>query len=689
MRLQPSALAADAVDLLIYGDIGESWWGESVTAQAVATQLNALDASVRTINVRINSYGGSVADGLAIYNSLRRHPAFKAVTIDGVAMSSASLIAMAGDEVTMPAASILMIHAPWTSLSGNARELREHADVLDTFSEAMAQAYIAKSGKSHAEVMDLLADGEDHYFTGDEAVAEGFADQVEESVEEEIETAYLSRGLLASRRLAERFSARAPAYYAQLAVAAARRAPPKLHHFNGDTDMPGNTRTVPSAEDNTSTIEASALRARNQAMRSIAGQFQGREDVGADVQAALVEALADPEATPESLSSTILAMVGRDTSPVGVGYEPNARSAGSPRRDFVEAASDVLAMRAGISVDKPHAGARDVQRMSLRDIMEACASRSGTSGYGFGGGRELVKAILTTSDFPAILENTLGKALRAGFEAEPGTFRAWTRKVTVPDFKPQSRVILGSAPDLRHVLEGGEYERGSMDEDKSLPYAVGKFGRIINLTWETLVNDDLGAFLRITQAMGQAAARTEADTIYQQFAANDGDGPWMQDEQPLFHASHNNTVEPQTGVNAAALGLARVKLRRQLALGGGVLNLPPRFLLVSPEHEQEAETLLAAASRSMNQGSENALQPAWISRLELVVEPRLSADAFYLLTSADNIDTLERAYLDDHDGAAIEREDTFFVDGVNYKVRHVFGNRWLDWRGVVKVPVGG
>ena len=91
MRLQPVGADASTYELLIYGDIGDSWWGESVTAQSVAEQLNALDATVATINVRINSYGGSVADGLAIYNALKRHKATKAVTVDGVAMSSASL----------------------------------------------------------------------------------------------------------------------------------------------------------------------------------------------------------------------------------------------------------------------------------------------------------------------------------------------------------------------------------------------------------------------------------------------------------------------------------------------------------------------------------------------------------------------------------------------------------------------
>ena len=87
------------------GDIGDSWWGESVTAQSVVEQLNALDAAVTQINVRINSYGGSVSDGMAIYNALRRHNAKKVVTVDGVAMSSASSRLLAGPSTVAPRSS--------------------------------------------------------------------------------------------------------------------------------------------------------------------------------------------------------------------------------------------------------------------------------------------------------------------------------------------------------------------------------------------------------------------------------------------------------------------------------------------------------------------------------------------------------------------------------------------------------
>src|SRR5690606_39511878 len=146
VRLQ--ARGSREVELLIYGDIGDSWHAQSVAAQDVVMALNELGDGVNTIHVRINSYGGSVSDGLAIYNALKRHPATKAVTIDGVAMSSASLIAMAGDTASMPPTSILIIHAPWGGCMGNAKEVRPYAFLLGTLAEAMADPYVRNASTS-------------------------------------------------------------------------------------------------------------------------------------------------------------------------------------------------------------------------------------------------------------------------------------------------------------------------------------------------------------------------------------------------------------------------------------------------------------------------------------------------------------------------------------------------------------
>src|SRR3990167_9196780 len=170
------AAGEDTAEVLIYGDIGESWFAESVTATKFAEDLKLV--ADKKLIVRINSYCGSVADGITIYNAIRRHPLDTTTVVDGVAVSIASLIAIAGDMVQMGDNTLLMIHAPWGYAQGNAMVMREYANILDTYSKAMASSYANQTGQPIDEMLTLLTDGKDHWYTAGEAVAAGFADEV-------------------------------------------------------------------------------------------------------------------------------------------------------------------------------------------------------------------------------------------------------------------------------------------------------------------------------------------------------------------------------------------------------------------------------------------------------------------------------------------------------------------------------
>lgn len=167
-----NANAGTAADVAIRGYIGE--WG--ITDRDFITALEAF-GPVEQINVSINSRGGEVDHALSIFNHLKSHPAQVAVRIDGVAMSAASIIAMAGDEIIMPANTVMMVHNPWTFAAGDAKALRKTADDLETFEAALLQTYVARTGKSEADIQALL-DAET-FMTAAEAVEQGFADRVE------------------------------------------------------------------------------------------------------------------------------------------------------------------------------------------------------------------------------------------------------------------------------------------------------------------------------------------------------------------------------------------------------------------------------------------------------------------------------------------------------------------------------
>lgn len=175
----------NTLDMYIYGDVEKDyydWWNDEViesetSARYFRDELAKYDG-ITKINIYINSYGGSVFEGTAIYSQLKRHSAFKTVYIDGFACSIASVIAMAGDKIIMPANTMMMIHNVMNGAFGNAEQLRKAADNLDVICEGNRQAYLQKSnGKISEEILiELLKT--DTWLTAKQCVEYGFADEL-------------------------------------------------------------------------------------------------------------------------------------------------------------------------------------------------------------------------------------------------------------------------------------------------------------------------------------------------------------------------------------------------------------------------------------------------------------------------------------------------------------------------------
>lgn len=624
-----------------------------------------LAADPGAVEVRINSPGGSVAEGLAIFNALK--PRNPTVYVDGIAASIASLIAMAGARIVMADNALLMMHWPWTVAEGNASAMRKTADTLDQFGKAMLGAY-ARAGLD-VQTLTAMLDAETWLDTA-EAIRLGFADE---------STAALA---IAACFDLSKFRHAPKEYIMNMHTAAAAAPAPTPAPNNPDPNAP-----APAAPDKNAPALPAVSAATAQTIQELHDLIAVALESGSSKEAvhqAAIAALRSPSAAAgiQQFRAVWSATAGSHAEPLAgrANYQPDAGN------DFRSAAADALAIRAGAKIAKPHAGAADLRGSSVADIARACLSRSGKS-HGNLSRVDLIRAALTTSDFPGILSNSLGKMLRAGYESEPASHRAWVKMTNVPDFKEQTRVILGSMPSLEKVPESAEYKSGNFDEDRSLPFAVESYGRIITLTRQALINDDLGAFNTIVRNAGQAAARAEADLVYSMLRDNAGAGQTMQDANPLFHSSHTNLATAQAAFDAAALGLARTLLRRQTATGGGILNLQPKFLIVPPELEQVAEVLLAASAQRVNQGANQTLAAPWLASLTLVTEPRLADGAFYLVADSNQIDTYELAMLEGHDGPTVDENDEFETAAHGYRITHDIGGRFLDWRGMAKVPL--
>ena len=181
-----------AATVRIYDEVGAGFFG-GLTAKAFAEELDDLGA-IDELSVRINSPGGSVFEGLAIYNTLLSHPAKVTVDIDGLAASIASIIAMAGDEVRMAKSAKMMIHNPWTIAIGDAAEMRKAADQLDGSRDSLLDIYAGRSSKSRAELLAMMDD--ETWFGADAAKSAGLADTV---IEGDMAIAALARGFDLSR----------------------------------------------------------------------------------------------------------------------------------------------------------------------------------------------------------------------------------------------------------------------------------------------------------------------------------------------------------------------------------------------------------------------------------------------------------------------------------------------------------
>lgn len=168
--------ANNTSEILLYGAIGDSMWDDTaISAVKFSEKLKEVPSNTKEIHLRINSPGGSVFDGMTIYERLKQHNAKVIVYVDGVAASIASIIAMAGDEINIGEGSFFMIHKPMSGTYGNSDEHERTIQILDKIEEQMVSIYARKTGLSRTQISSMLI--QDTWITSDESVEMKFADK--------------------------------------------------------------------------------------------------------------------------------------------------------------------------------------------------------------------------------------------------------------------------------------------------------------------------------------------------------------------------------------------------------------------------------------------------------------------------------------------------------------------------------
>jgi phage head maturation protease len=286
----------------------------------------------------------------------------------------------------------------------------------------------------------------------------------------------------------------------------------------------------------------------------------------------------------------------------------------------------------------------------------------------------------STSDFGNILGASAETALATGYQEAPETYAAWTRNVTMSNFRAHTFTNLSLFGDLDTVTESAEYTAGTFS-DRAESATLTTYGKLFTISRQAIVNDDLNAFNDIPRKMGRASARKVGDLVYGVLTTD----AVLSDQAgaTLFNTTDGNLAASATVIDTANMSIARNALRTMTDPSGATLNIQPAYLLVPSAIETTAQVFLRTAAAP---GGSNNDVNVFQNSMQLVVEPRLDADdvnAWYVMgMPGGEVETVVVGWLNGRQEPFLEQEEGFSVDGMRYKVRIDCTAKALDWRGM-------
>lgn len=646
----------------MYGDIG---W--DVTAKQVAEDLRAL-GTIKKLRAWIQSGGGDVIDGMAIYNIIARLPAEKTIYVETIAASMASVICMAFQKIIMPSNAFMMIHSPWGGVGGTAEEIREYADVLDRWKGSMAKAYKDKTSQSDDIVAEWMS--KDTWFNAEEAKAVGLCDEIVEPLQ--MAASIDPKRLQEYENMPEKLKA---LFAPQGNVGATTQQPAAAVTAQNQQSATATTTLATSTQLNVAQPTQEQINAAAAAMNK--ARVDGLNTLFASwPQFADLrnECIADVEMNAEKAKDKILAKLGEGTAP----------AAALPTRVIVHAGNGNIvgdSIRAQLMARAGHAEAEKDNGYASYSMRELARASLADRGIGISGmAMPIIVGLAFThssSDFGEILIDVANKSVAKGWDTADETFEKWTRKGQQSDFKPGKLVGMGDFNSLRQVREGAEYKYATIG-GTSESIVLATYGELFSITRQAIINDDLNQLTRIPEKFGRAAKGTIGDLVYAILTSNIK----MADGKSLFHADHHNLGSG--GADIASLSAGRTAMRSQKS-GNRHLNIRPAFLLSPVSLEDTFNQIIKSVSvkgADANSGIANPIKDF----VEVIGEPRLdeaSATEWYL-AAAQGEDTIEVDYLEGMDTPYIEQQQGFTQDGVVTKVRIDAGVAPVDSRGMYK-----
>jgi HK97 family phage prohead protease len=370
---------------------------------------------------------------------------------------------------------------------------------------------------------------------------------------------------------------------------------------------------------------------------------------------------------------------------------------GADERDkFLRSSENWLIQRAGLTDMMREAAQKRGEKVdfdpgpargrTLVELARQCLERAGVRTDGMDVMDMVGKAFThrsgnSTSDFPILLENTLHKSLQAAAATVPDTWRQWCKKGTVSDFRAHTRYRQGGLGVLPDVAEGGEFKNADIKDGEKQTVQAGTKGRIIALTRQAIINDDMGAFNDMATRAGRAVALTVEVGAWTYLLSN----PVLSDGVALFHANHGNLTAGALSV--ASIEIDRVAMANQLDVGSNdLLELRPVILLCPVGLGGEARVINQSQYDTDAIANKPSTKPNKVVGLyrQIIDTARLTGTARYSFADPNIEPVIEVAFLNGNEAPRMEMQQGWRVDGTEWKVALDVGFGALGYRGVVK-----
>jgi ATP-dependent protease ClpP protease subunit len=669
-------------EITLYGTVGASFWDEDYfTAAQVRDMLKGREGP---LTVRINSGGGIATEGQAIYTALKDYSGEVHIVVDGVAASAASLIAMAGDKITMRLGSWMLIHDPAQMFGygrGTAEDHRELAVFLDKIGDGYAQVYAARAGIELEAARDIMR--AETVYLGDEAVGAGFATEFEGS-QAAAAASFDYRIYAHAPQAARDASSGLASRQDQMAVLAAIAGFPRQ---NGEKAMPDpknpaaekpTAQTAPKVDAPNADLKPDAPAPVAPTMSAVQVSMLHEMAVKAGVSGSIVTAaIKDGASFEDAVLKLNAAWVDAgDSQEITMPGRPTSRILRDERETTRAAMTDALHAQMS-STAQPSDAARRYMQHSIVDMAAECVDYRGPVRTAGDRLRVLEMASHSTSDFPAIFENALNKTLLERYNVQEPTYRSISRRRDFNDFRPHPMVRAGDFPSMQPVAEGGEIKMGTFGESRETAL-LGAYGIGLTITRQMMINDEMGAIEGVLADYGSMIANFEEETFYAFMAA-----ATLADGNLVFRTQRGNLASSGSVISVDNVGKGKASVKKQTSIGGQKLTLNPTILLVGPDQELAAAKIVTAVSPT--QATE---ANPYAGRMSVLVSAHITGNEWYLFTppAQPGGAVFTYGFLNGASGPRIRTDEPFGRQGMSLSVEHDFGLGAIDFRGAWKNP---